>query len=344
MKTVMISGKRECKVIEKPIPNIKEGFVLIKVHVAPMCNEYNAYENGFYQDRNKFDSLGHEIAGEVVKTAGESKFKVGDRVVALPGFPCGTCYICDSGAYAHCDDVINPLEACDSTSGECGFAEYAIKAEWLTIPIPNDMSYEHASMACCGLGSTFTSLQKMAVKANSTILITGLGAVGLGGVLNAKHLNLRVIGVSRSRYRRELARDLGCDHVLNPENDNLKSHIFQITNGLGVDYAIECSAQAHYQRLALDVIKKLGSLTFLGESGDLMINVDKDIIQKGLNLYGTLDLYLNHVPEMMKLIANASNDIDKFITHTFSLREIKQAWELQIKRTCGKILLYPNRK
>ena len=93
-------------------------------------------------------------------------------------------------------------------------AQYLLKQDWMLLPIPDDMSYEHAAMACCGLGPTFGAFQTMGVDRYDTVLITGLGPVGLGGVINAVYRGARVIGVDANRYRAKLALELGASAVI----------------------------------------------------------------------------------------------------------------------------------
>jgi L-iditol 2-dehydrogenase len=342
MKVVALTERRNCTVIDKPRPRIKQDYILIKVHVAPMCNEHHAYRDHDFRDRNRLDSLGHEAAGEIVEVAGFSRFHVGQRVVALSGYPCGTCDLCRSGRYAHCQDTVNPLALCESPSGECCFSQYHIKADWLVQPIPDGMSYEHASMICCGLGATFTAMENMQVAAGDVVLVTGLGAVGLGAIVNAVYRGARVIGAGRQPFRAALARELGAEEVVDPR-DAARAHrrILELTGGRGVDVAIECSAAAFYQRLALDAMRRGGRLTFLAESGELTLHIDRDVIQKGLTIFGSLDLHLRDVAPIFRMIARIGPLIDRFITHQFPMTQVRDAWELQLAGHCGKILLRP---
>lgn len=341
MKTVQIFGQRKCDLIEKPEPRIDRDYVLIEVRVAPMCNEYIAYRDQVYLERNRPDSLGHEMAGEVVAAPPGATARPGDRVVALCGYPCGRCEPCLSGFYAHCAKTEDPLEVCGSESGECGFAQYAVKPDWMLLPIPHDVSYEHAGMACCGLGPTFGAMERMRVDGHDTVLITGLGAVGLGGVINAKFRGATVIGVVRTPYRANLARELGCDHVVDPGDGDVREQIMSITKGRGADFAIDCSGQDRYQRLAIDVVKRLGTVAFLAEPGEIRLNVDRDLVQKGVTLLGHLDINLGGARRLMRMIGRIPDQIDKYITHRYPLRLISDAFERQITHQCGKIVLYP---
>ncbi len=341
MKVVALPRVGACEIITKPLPRIQRDYVMIKVLVAPMCNEHLAYSQWDFRDRNRPDSLGHEAAGEVVEVGLNSRFRPGDRVVALSGYPCGRCAMCVSGAYAHCADTEDPRTVCGSKSGECGFAQYIIKAEWLLLPIPESMSYAHASMACCGLGATFTAMENMGVREGDAVLVTGLGPVGLGAVINGVARGARVLAGGSSPYRQDLALELGAESVVNPRSTGSLAAVLELTDGVGPDFVIDCSALALYQRFGLDAVRRGGSVTFLGESGVLPIHIDQDLIQKGVTLRGSLDLYLPHVGKIFDVIARNGELIDKFITHEFPLEGVEPAWQLQLQRKCGKIILRP---
>ena len=125
--------------------------------------------------------------------------------------------------------------------GTAGLAE---KPDWLLSPIPEGMSYDHASMACCGLGPAFGAIKQMRVDALDTVMVTGLGPVGLGGVIAATYLGARVIGVVSNPYRANLAKELGAEVVLDPNDENIFGAIMDLTGGVGVDKAIGCSGVA----------------------------------------------------------------------------------------------------
>ena len=341
MKTVHVLDRRRVELIDKPMPTTAANYAMLKVHVAPMCNEYLAYRDLTWLERNRPDSLGHELAGEVIDAPAGSMVRPGDRVVALCGFPCGRCRTCRQGYYAHCAQTDDPRRLTGSPSGECGFAQYAIKPDWMLAPIPDSMSYDNASMACCGLGPTFGAIQRIGLDVFDTVLITGLGPVGLGGVINAKYRGATVVGVVRSHYRAQLAKDLGCDVVLNPTQDDVPAAIRELTEGRGVEAALECSGQPDYQRLAVDSVGRMGSVAFISEPGDLRVNVDRDLIQRGVTLLGTLDINRHDVDLLLRMIADIPGQIGRFVTHEFPLSGIQEAFELQIARDCGKILLHP---
>ncbi len=92
MKVAAITGERQCALVDRPDPAVKDNYVLIKILVAPMCTEYTAYRAG-----HASDTLGHEAAGEVVEDARPDRFQAGDLVVVMPQNGCGQCDLCLAG-------------------------------------------------------------------------------------------------------------------------------------------------------------------------------------------------------------------------------------------------------
>jgi L-iditol 2-dehydrogenase len=334
MKIVAITGPRQCALIEKPTPHAHENIVVVKIHVAPLCTECKGYEAG-----RLTECLGHEAAGEVVEVAQPGRVKVGDRVVVMPQTPCGECALCGAGDYIHCERNQDVLQISGNTAGTATYAQYLIKRDWLLLPIPGDMSYDHAAMACCGLGPTFGAMEKMRVDALDTMLISGLGAVGLGGVINARVRGARVIGVDSHPYRANLAKELGAEEVLDPRDENAAARVRELTDGRGADKAIETSGVAAAKPFLLDAVRRRGEIALVGWSGELDAN---RIIQKGLTIHGAWHWNLTDAPRMMQTIKQAAPLIDQFITHRFAMEQVREAWEVQLTGECGKVLLYPH--
>jgi len=336
MKVVRIAGKRKTELIDLPTPKAKGEFTVVKIHAAPMCTEYKSFRDGV-----SCQSIGHEAAGEVVEVAQAGRVKVGDRVVVMPQIPCGKCSLCLKGEYIHCQNCLDVAEVAGYPHGNGTYAQYMLKQDWLLVPIPDEMSYEHASMACCGLGPTFGAMQTMHVDAFDTVVITGMGPVGLGGVINAAYRGARVIAVSRNPFRANLARELGAEAVINPDDKNALEQIMDLTGGIGFDKAVECSGVPARMRLLIDAARRKGQIAFVGEAEDLTIKVSDDMIRKGLTLFGAWHFNLSDTPRIMQIIADSADKLDRLITHTFPMNKVQEAFELQLTGQCGKVILRP---
>ncbi|HUT25655.1 MAG TPA: zinc-binding dehydrogenase [Sumerlaeia bacterium] len=333
MQIVKIVGERRAELVDAPDPRAKDEFVVVKIHAAPMCTEYHAFKAG-----NVCQSIGHEAAGEVVEVAQPGKVKAGDRVVVMPQHPCGKCHLCLKGEYIHCQNNLDVAKVAGYAHGTGTYAQCVLKQDWLLVPIPEGMSYEHAGMACCGLGPTFGAMQRMAADAFDTILISGLGPVGLGGVVNAVHRGARVIGVDGHPYRAALAKELGAQAVVDPSDENALGKIMDLTGGIGVDKAIETSGFAEAKPLLMNAVRRNGHAAFVGWSGQVDVST---IIAKGLTLHGAWHWNLGDSPRMMRVIAESGQLLDKHITHTFPMSRVQEAFELQVTGNCGKVILHP---
>ncbi|MDE2748031.1 MAG: zinc-binding dehydrogenase [Chloroflexota bacterium] len=338
MKQVLVKGKKRAGVAPVERPRAKGNWVVVKVHAAPMCTEYKAFAAGANSP-----VWGHEAAGEVVEVAQPGRVKVGDRVVVMPMNACGQCALCLDGDYIHCENGFDFAAAHGSAAGLSTMAQYLLKQDWMLLPIPDGMTYAHASMACCGLGPTFGALQLMAVDRHDTLLITGLGPVGLGGVVNGVYRGARVIGVDSIDYRAEKALDLGAAAVVNPLDEDALQQILDLTsNGRGVDAAVDCSGVVAAHRLCIDAARRKGQVAFVGEcSEDTPLRISPDMIRKGLKLIGSWHFNLADSPRMMKMIGEIGDQLDKLITHRYAIDDIQNAWETQLSGQCGKVILQP---
>jgi len=336
MKTAILRPGKRVELLDQEVPKACDDFVVVKVHTAPMCTEFYNYRDG------KEDlCMGHEAAGEVVEVAQPGKVNPGDRVVVMPQYPCGKCDLCLNGDYIHCENIVDPLDTCFCESGVATYSQFVLKQDWLLIPIPDNMSYDQASMACCGLGASFGAIQTMEVGPSDTVLITGLGPVGLGAVINCADRGSKVIGVARNKYRAELAMKLGAGVVLDPEDPECIKKIKELTGGKGADKSVDCSGGEEYQKICVRGTRRKGQVAFVGESADLTLQVSDDLIRNGLTLHGAWHWNLKDTEVIMETIKRSEQLIDRLITHTFPLARVEEAFKLQETGRCGKVLLHP---
>lgn len=335
MKTVVINNRKGTEVIEVPTPRAFDNYVVIRVMSAPMCTEYRRYAKG-----DPCINPGHEAAGEVIETSGSTMVNPGDRVIVMPQFPCGECQLCVQGDYIHCEKLPDPLKLAGLIYGTGTFAEYMIKPDWLLIPIPEDISYDQASMACCGLGPALGAGKAMNIQTGDTVLITGSGPVGLGAVIYCTSKGARVITVSKNEYRRQLAFALGAEKTIDP-SENVEESIAAFTGGKGVDKVIECSGESMYHALAFESVRRKGQIAFIGESSQITFDLSKKLLRKGLTLHGIWHWNLNDSEEMIHVIRQSKDKINQLITHTFPLDQIEEAFNIQLTGHCGKIILKP---
>ena len=336
MQHAMITGERRAELIDVPVPQAVDDWVVVKIHTIPMCTEYKAYFAG-----RAVGHLGHEAVGEVVDIAQPGLLAIGDRVVVSPQYPCGACELCSAGDFIHCEEIKPFAERTGSEYGHATYAQYIVKPSWILPKIPSDISYEDASLALCALGPSFGAYEQIGVSAFDSVLVTGLGPVGLGAVVNARFRGARVFAVEPGPWRAQRGLELGVEVVFDPRNEDedIVQRIRALTGGKGVDRAIDCSGSVQAQRLCIDATRRKGAVAFVGESqNDLPIQISRDMIRKGLRLQGSWHYNLNHYRRILHVIRHAPQ-LDLLVSHRLPLSRFTDAFELQAKGECAKILL-----
>src|SRR5262245_19307341 len=336
MQHVVVNGVRQAALVETADLMPVENWVVVKVHAAPMCTEYKTFLAG-----TPNAVIGHEAAGEVVAVAQSGRVKVGDRVVAMPLYGCGRCALCHSGDYIHCQHQPDFIAATGQTEGRSTMAQYILKQDWLLMPIPDGVSYERGALACCGLGPSLGAMQTMGVSASDTILITGLGPVGLGAIVNARFRGAGVIAVESVPWRVERALAMGAVAVVDPRDDRALERIMELTGGRGTDCALDCSGNVQAERLCVDATRRKGKIAFVGECyDDLRLRISPDMIRKGLTLLGAWHYNLIDYPRIVQVIQE-SPLIDQLISHVLPMSAIQAAFELSASHETAKIILRP---
>lgn len=334
MKLAVMGGGQPAGVVEVSDPKVADNYALVKIHSAPLCTEFK------WRNREKRAGFGHEAAGEVVEIGPNVRHvAIGDRVVVMPQNSCGLCELCLKGEHIFCRSPRKALEICGCENGRETTAQFLVQQDWLLVKIPDGIAYDHAAMACCGFGPGFNAMQSMNVGAGDTVLVSGLGPVGLGTMTVALYRGARVFGLDVSDYRRALAMKLGAEGVFNPTDEDVKEQIHSATGGRGIDKSVDTSGAASAPGLLIAVVRATGHLAFIAHRATVEIG---PVVGKGLTLHGCW--HWNHLTDatrMMATIRGSADRISKIITHTFGLAGVQQAFDLQVAGQCGKIIIHP---
>ena len=283
---------------------------------------------------------------------GHSDLAVGDRVVIMGLRACGTCRYCRAGHFMHCMRKTGHGSQPRSQPGGAqrtggagrtgAYAQYRLARSWMLPRIPEDISFDHAALTWCGLGPTFGAMQRMAVDAFDTILVTGAGPVGLGALVNAAWRGARAIVVEGVPWRVERARAMGAAAVLEPTDPELVAHIRSLTaDGLGVDCAVECAGVVAAQRVCMEATRPNGQVAFVAECNDeLPIRISPDMIRTGLTLIGQWHYSMNDFERLLAVV-RSSPLLEQHVSHRLPMSRVQEALELCASHQCGKVILDP---
>jgi threonine dehydrogenase-like Zn-dependent dehydrogenase len=337
MLKAVITNERRAEITEVTTPKPVADWALVKVLVTPMCTEYKMFVGG-----GRYEYLGHEAAGEVVEVAQPCGVKPGDRVVVMPQYPCGRCDLCLAGEYIHCERCPNFDTFTGTPEGKATYAQYLLKPAWLLPLAPDDLTIEQASLALCALGPSFGAFDLIRLDALDTVLITGLGPVGLGAVVNARRRGARVIGVESNPWRVERAMTLGAHRVLDPRDPDCSAQVRALTGGGGVDAALDCSGVPAAHRLCIEAARRKGRVAFVGESWEpTTLHVSNDMIRKGLTIVGSWHYNRTRVNAIFDVVRAMPRENDTLVSHVLPMSRIQEAFEISASHECAKILLHP---
>ena len=142
-------------------------------------------------------------------------------------------------------------------------------------------------------------------------------------------------------YRANLARELGAEAVIDPQDPDALQQIKALCAGIGPDCALDCSGVVTAHRLCIDAVRRKGQVAFVGECGDeTPIRISPDMIRKGIKLIGSWHYNLNLFPHIMCTIQQ-SPLVDKLISHRLPMSQIQNALELSASPDHAKIVLDP---
>ena len=318
MKAAILTGNREVHVEECQTPIPGEGEAVIRVALSSLCGtDADVYRSDL---KRPFPS-GHEFTGEVVEIgSGVKRFSQGDRVVASWGDGCGDCQYCDGGRPNLCDNVV---------------LFHGAHAEYIRIPhadrnlaqLPDAISWEAGVVISCSFSTGAYGVKMSSVAAADTVMILGLGAVGLSMVLCAVADRARkVIGVDPVAYRRDRALQLGAHEVGDPgDEDWMRSR--QGT----ADVVLIATAVPKAVETAVYMAAKGGRITVIGSQLSASLPFER-FDQYGLHLFGTWSMlggtYMEQIVEKTVSGRIEPQKLEGLVTHVFPLEQIKTAYEL----------------
>lgn len=341
MRALVFRGPHRIGLEEVPVPKPGFGEVVIRVTLTSICGTDLHIVKGEYPVQPGL-IIGHEPVGVVHEVGpGVTGYKSGDRVLVGAITPCGQCEFCLGGNGSQCGGALG--------GWKFGNTIHGAQAEYLRVPhaqanlarIPDELSDEQVVLLADITSTGFSASESAQVKLGDTVAVFAEGPIGLCATAGAKLSGAGfIIGVESDPVRAAMARRMGADVVLNFQEVEIVEEIKRLTNGRGVDVAIEAlGAQSTFEN-ALRVLRPGGTLSSLGVySGKLSVPLEP--FAAGLGDHKIVTTLCpggkERMRRLMELVRHHRVDLTPLITHHFRLDQIAEAYRVFGERLGGVI-------
>jgi len=305
---------------EVPMPFCGPGDVLVRVRAAGICHSDAHYRAGRSRVEPLPLTLGHEVAGEIAAVGHDVlNHVVGDAVCLHYLVTCRTCVDCVAGREQFCatGKMLGHF-----TDG--GWAEYVVVPARNAVPLPHRVPFAQGAIMMCSSATSLHALRKGRLKAGETVLVVGAGGLGMSAVQLARALGASdVIAVDRDSLKLALAERFGARTIratdLSP--DDVVAQVRAMTNGRGVDVALELVGSPDTIRTALQSLAPLGRAVVVGLTDvDVPVDTYRDLIGREAELIGSNDHLLSELYELVEMADTGILDLSGVVTNTVPLQ------------------------
>jgi D-arabinose 1-dehydrogenase-like Zn-dependent alcohol dehydrogenase len=284
---------------DRPVPAVSPNDVLVRIRATGICGTDAWLANGTLEFHPFPLLLGHEGVGEVVAVGDAvTTRKVGDRVgIPMVQQTCGKCEWCRQ---EHPDSFASATQCTGGprltgVTVDGAFAEYLAADAEGTVVLPEGISYEDAAPTMCAGYTVWAGLRKAAPRPGATIAVVGLGGLGHLAIQYAKTAGYRVVAVTKSADKHDVARQLGADEV--------------VADGAGLQAAGRADVLLHTSSAhaavvdAMNGLKPWGKVVVMGVATDEMNIPAGPVAFQGYELIGSAHNGNKYLVEALEIVA-----------------------------------------
>ena len=335
MKALIYRGPGKKSWEEVPDPKIEQPTdVIVKMVATTICGTDLHILKGDVPEVEVGRILGHEGIGLITEVGeGVTQLAVGDRVIIACVSSCGKCSNCRKGLYSHCLDP----EGIAGIGWIFGYMIDGTQAEYVRIPFAENSVYKVPEGVTDAEGILLSDIlptgfeigvQYGRVAPGDVVAVIGSGPVGLSSVMTARLYGpSKIIAIDLDDARLARATDFGATDTVNSGDLDWKDQVLALTDGLGVDVAIEAVGIPETFTMATAIVRPGGNVANIGVHGksvDLALNelwIKNIDISMGLVNTNTLGM-------LLKLVAEHKLPVGKFVTHEFSFDQVLEAYDV----------------
>jgi alcohol dehydrogenase len=330
MKALVYQGPGSKSWTEVPDPTIlADTDAIVRVDVTTICGTDLHILKGDTPEVTAGRILGHEAVGTVEQVgSGVKTLSVGDRVLVSCITACGACRFCREGHYGQCLGGGGWIlgHNIDGTQAEMVRVPFADTSTYL---VPKGASDEEILMLADILPTAYeVGVLNGHVQPGDTVAVVGAGPIGLSAITGAKLFSpSSIIAIDLADTRLDAAKRFGADQTFNNSDKDAVAFIQGLTNGLGVDVAIEAVGVPASFELCTELVRPGGHVANIGVHGKPVTLHLESLWTKDVTITtGLVDTY--STPTLLKLVSSRQVDASPFATHHFALNDIMEAYDV----------------
>jgi threonine dehydrogenase-like Zn-dependent dehydrogenase len=342
MRGVTFLGDRKLQMMEFPDPSPGPRDVVVEIKASGMCGS----DLKFYRASGETSSLGlgkvsgpviagHEPCGVIAAVGSavdERSARVGTRVMVHHYSGCGTCTHCRTGWSQMCVEGSTVY----GVTGHGAHAPYMKVPAHTVVPLPDDLSFSTGAAISCGTGTAYQALRRMNLSGGDTIAIVGQGPVGLSATQLAVAMGARVVALDVNADRLARAREFGADALIDPKSDDAVAAIRDLTHGDGADLTLDISGAAEGRLIAVRSTRAWGTACFVGEGGNVTIDVSPHMLRKQLTIIGSWTFSTSVQADCARFVTDRKIAVDHLFTHRWKLDQADEAYRVFDRQSSGK--------
>ena len=330
MKALVYHGPDQRSWDSVPDPTIQEpSDIVVEVATTTICGSDLHILKGDVPETTPGTVLGHEAIGRVLEVGpGVSTVAKGDRVLLSCITACGRCRFCKEGHYGLC---------AGGGGWIFGHTIDGVQAEYARVPfadtsvykLPDDLSDEQVLFLSDILPTAFeVGVLNGRVQPGDTVAVIGAGPVGLSAIMTAQlYTPGHIIAIDMADARLDRAREFGADETINNGTTDAIAAVMELTDGMGVDTAIEAVGVPATFELAADLIRPGGRVANVGVHGhSATLHLERLWTRDVTITTGLVDT--STIPQLLRLITDGRLDPTTLVTHRFGIADTMQAYDV----------------
>lgn len=342
MEALLLKQYKNLEMVDMAVPEIGPDDILVRVRACGICGSDVHGFDGSTGRRIPPLVMGHEAAGEVARTgANVHDLREGDRVTFDSTIYCGQCFYCLRGEVNLCENrqVLGVSPGPYRRHG--AFAEFVSVPRRIVYRLPDSLSYEQAAMIEA-VSVAVHAVSLSPAQAQSAVVV-GAGMIGVLTVqaLRAAGCN-QVIALDVDDGRLEQALHVGATATINSRSNDAPALVREMTDGRGVELAIECVGATDPIRTAIACTRKGGAVTLVGNVSPTIELPLQEVVSRQLRLQGSC-ASSGEYPKCIELLASGAIQVDPLISAVAPLAE-GPMWFDRLYRREGnlmKVILRP---